>query len=200
MPSLSSSPSSPSSPINTSAKSILRDAHLHEVNLPQPRFDQLRKDAELLGGGGEDVAFCSKVASPLNGNNCSLHLPSVAGVTGNDAADASGGLSGFTGVDSLGTAHSRNHPGINYEDAAGSRQQQLSRHYDEAPCEDPCEDPCDNPFDYSDYAVSCSKQFSAALILALSIVAWWGFHSVTPEQLSWTEWFYRKVGVRYWTP
>jgi len=165
----------------TDAESIMREAHLHEVRLPDSRADQLRRDDELLGGDG----FCPRSSPPINVNNCSSRLPSEG--------EASV-LTGYTGVDSRGSVplppppHSRQ-----YEEAAGSRQS--TRHYD--PCVDYCEDPADP---YSDYPVSCSRQLSAALILALSIFAWWGYHSVTPEPLSWSEWFYRKMGVRYWTP
>ena len=179
---------SPSFPNENGAESILRDAHLHQVSPPQSRLEQLRADDELLG---VDDVFSS--ANSSNGNRSPIVPLTMAADDAPLAAAAHDVVtSGLTAaVDAVASprSHSRDYPN------AGSRP--FSRHYD--PCDHHGVDPRQVDGD-PDYSVPFSRRFSAALILVLSVVAWWAFHTVTPEPLSWTEWFFRKIGVRYWTP
>ena len=51
--------------------------------------------------------------------------------------------------------------------------------------------------DYPDpdaWPISCSRSLGAVLTIVLSVVAWWGVHSVTPEPPTTMEWIMRKIG------
>ena len=138
---------------------------------PSRREERLHEDNQLLGivevGGGDDS---SNRASRMTASSVGeFDVPAPAEPLGSRSPSPSAAFYGRP-----------------YEE-------------NEAVCARTAPDPrcVETVVDYPDpdaWPISCSRSLGAVLTIVLSVVAWWGVHSVTPEPPTTMEWIMRKIG------